>query len=436
VSLWLILIRMPTFRFTSLPGPSGPDAGVIDAPDRAAALRILIQRGQTPSRLEETTTNGTHIPGATGRAPSSAETSVPVSSTPSNLLRALRALRGESRAGIVHLMRELATAVGAGLPLVPALRTIARQSHGERRIMLDRLIDQVEHGRALSEAMESIGRPFNDLIISLVRAGEAGGRLPEVLAQAARLLERDRKVRSAVLGSLLYPAIIFGAVTIAVIVVVTVIVPRVLAAVSGQIRVLPLPTRIVQGLAHAIGEWWWLIILLAFGLLWGGARLYAKSHIHLVVDGWLLRIPVLGMVLRDIAVARFTRTFGTLITAGLPVLNSLRITRDTLGNRALESAMDRVCDAVAAGRTIAEPLERTGLFPPLIVQIVSLGEQTGRLDEVLNQAADAFEERVEQSLKVFTTVLPPILIVLMAGVVAMVVLSILLPLIELQESIG
>jgi type IV pilus assembly protein PilC len=135
-------------------------------------------------------------------------------------------------------------------------------------------------------------------------------------------------------------------------------------------------------------------------------------------------------------VARFTRTFATLINAGLPVLTSLRITRATLGNRVLEAAIDRVCDEVQAGRTIAEPLERTSLFPPLLVQIVGLGEQTGRLGEVLDQAATAFEEQTEQSVKVLTTVLPPILIIVLACLVGFVVLSILLPLIELQESIG
>ncbi len=155
-----------------------------------------------------------------------------------------------------------------------------------------------------------------------------------------------------------------------------------------------------------------------------------------MIDGALLRLPLVGPALRDAAVARFTRTLSALLGAGLPVIMALRVTRGALGNRAMERAIDGVCERVASGRTIAEPMEQCGLFPPLLVQIVSLGEQTGRLDETLAQASTAFEDRTEQSLRVVTTILPPALIVTLAVVVGFVVLAILLPLLELQESIG
>lgn len=414
----LVIPSMPTFRYqTSSHERNG--ALLIDAPDRAAAVRMLVERGETPVRLEELADS------RSGRAATVRERFP------------LARRRTLSRAQLAMFIRELATAVAAGLPLVPALRTIARQARTPaHQAMLAQLIDDVEHGRSLSDAMQRWGRPFNDLLVGLVNAGEVAGRLAEVLTQSARLLERDAKLRSMLLSSMLYPAIIAGAVTIAVIIVVTVIVPRVLAAVAGQLAVLPLPTRIVQGLAHLVGSWWWLILLTLAAAAWALARWYRKPGPRLAVDRALLRLPAVGPALRDVAVARFTRTLGTLVAAGLPVVQSLRITRNVLGNRAMELAVDDVCEQVSHGRTIAEPMERSGLFPPLLVQIIGMGEQTGRLDEMLAQAADAFDDRTEQSIKTLTTILPPMLIVLLACIVGFVVLSILLPLIELQESIG
>ncbi len=395
---------------------------MIEAPDRAAAIRQVLSRGETPLNLEE-------VAGESGGAADSVR--------PTGRAGLGNAPRSVSRESLTALIRDLATAVNAGLPLVQSLRTIARSGRSPaQKAMLDRLIDDVEHGTALSDAMAAVGKPFTELIVSLVRAGESAGRLGEVLTQASRLLERDAKLRKSLLGALLYPAIIAGAVSIAVVIVVTVIVPRVLAAVAGQLAVLPWPTRIVQGVASFVGSYWWLLIIAGGLLAWALIRAYGQPGPRLSIDGALLRIPAVGGALRTVAVARFTRTFATLINAGLPVLTSLRITRATLGNRVLEAAIDRVCDEVQAGRTIAEPLERTSLFPPLLVQIVGLGEQTGRLGEVLDQAATAFEEQTEQSVKVLTTVLPPILIIVLACLVGFVVLSILLPLIELQESIG
>jgi len=414
---------MPIFRYQTVNDAgarNGAAGGLeIEAPDRAGAIRLILQRGHTPVSVEQV---------GDRRANAAAD-----------LVRRLGAPRARrlSRAQTAMFIRELATAVNAGLPLVQALRTIARQGATDaRRAVLDHLIDAVEHGRPLSEAMRSYGPPFTELIVSLVGAGEVAGRLGEVLKQTAYLLDRDVRLRRSLLGALLYPLIVAGAVGVAVVIVVTVIVPRVLGAVAGQIQTLPLPTRIVEGFAAFVGSWWWLLALALVGAVFGWRWARQQRVGRERIDAALLRLPVVGPALRDVAVARFARTLGTLTGAGLPVLSSLRVTKQTLGNRAMETAVERVCEQVASGRTIAEPLERSGWFPPLLVQIVGLGEQTGRLDEMLAQAADAFEEKTEQSIKVLTTVLPPVLIIGLACIVGFVVLSILLPLIELQERIG
>ncbi|MEO1131054.1 MAG: type II secretion system F family protein [Planctomycetota bacterium] len=197
-----------------------------------------------------------------------------------------------------------------------------------------------------------------------------------------------------------------------------------------------MPTQIVKAVADFFGSWWWLVLgAIAVGVF-AWTRLYSQPEFRLKVDRFVLRVPVVGVLVREVAVARFTRTLGTLVGSGLPVLASLKITRATLGNKAMEEAIERVADEVSEGKTIGEPMERSGYFPPLLVQIVGMGERTGKLDTMLLQAADAFEERTEQAIKLFTTVLPPLLICVLAVLVGFVLLAILLPLLELQESIG
>jgi len=403
---------------SAAPGEPGGAGGAmtIDAPDRASALRALSSRGLTPSSIE------------------SVEAVAPSKRAGAQSFTLVRTM---SRAEIASFMRELSIAVSAGLPLIQSLRTIARQGRTDAQTkMLEAIIEDVEHGSSLSEAFRRIGKPFTELIINLVSAGEAAGRLDEILDQTAALLDRDLKLRRSVVSALVYPAIVASLIVIAVIIVVTVIVPRILKSVEGQLVVLPFPTRVVQGVAVFFADYWWLAILALAGSLYAAARLYSTPGPRLSFDRALLGIPVLGKALRDVAVARFTRTFGTLAAAGLPVLTALRLTKGTLGNKSLELSIESIAQDVSEGATIAEPMDASGDFPPLLIQIVSLGERTGKLDEMLLHAADAFDRKVEQSITVVTTVLPPLLIMLLAGVVGFVVLAVMLPLIELQESIG
>jgi len=431
---------MPTFRYTSL--GSGSAGATLDAPDRASAVRVLVSRGVTPTsvvavevaRAPSRRSGGAAV--AAEGAMNAAEmlTGVPVASA----LDAQRAVRSSlSRAESAALIRELATAVLAGLPLVQGLRTLARQGHSPRqREMLERVIDKVEHGQSLADAMHAQGRSFGELTVNMVRAGEASGRLGEVLMQAADLLDKEVKLRRSVLAATLYPMILGVLITIAVIIVVTVIVPKVLKPIANTAIRLPMPTRVVQGVAEVFAGYWWLIVPGVLVGVLGIARLYRQPGPRLWWDRTVLRLPLFGRLLRDVAVGRFTRTLGTLVSSGVPVLQSLRITKGTLGNRAMEQVVDEVVEQVAGGKTIADPMEKSGYFPPMLVQIINIGERSGRLDQMLGQAADAFENKTEMSVKLFTTALPPVLVVGLACVVGFVVLAILLPLLEMQEALG
>ncbi|MCE7973604.1 MAG: type II secretion system F family protein [Leptolyngbya sp. PLA1] len=386
----------------------------IEAPDRAAAVRELVRRGETPLSVDPVTQPGAaEVPGAVSRS------WLPVM----------------SRVEMASMIRELSVALTAGLPLVQALRTIARQgrSAGQKE-MLRSVIEQVEAGKSLADAMAAWGAPFQDLTINLTRAGEASGKLAEVLSHAAELLDKDVKLRRSLLGATLYPMIILALVVIAIIVVVTVIVPGILKQLSGAATTLPWPTQIVKGFSDFFAGYWYVIIPGVLVAVLAAHRYYRTPEGRMAVDEKLLKLPIIGRLLRDVAVARFTRTLGTLTSSGVPIVQALRITRGTLGNVAMERVIDQVVEQVSAGKTIADPMEQSGYFPPMLVQIVNLGERSGRLDEMLMNASRAFEEKTEQSIKLFTTALPPILVVMLACVVGFVVLAILMALLQVQDA--
>jgi type IV pilus assembly protein PilC len=411
---------VPTFVYKTAAMGARAAGARIEAPDRATAVRELVRRGEVPLAVEA---DAGASAGDVLAAPAGA-----------GLLDGLRPVM--SRAEMASMMRELSVALTAGLPLVSALRTIARQGRTQKqREMLRSIIEQVEAGKSLAEAMAAWGRPFQELTINLTRAGEASGKLGEVLTHAAELLDKDLKLRRSILGATLYPLIILGLVVVAVIVVVTVIVPGILKQLSGAAVDLPWPTLVVKAAADFFSGYWYIIIpAVAVGVL-VGHRYYQTPAGRLATDTRLLRLPLVGRLLQDVAVARFTRTLGTLTSSGVGIVQALRITKGTLGNAAMEGVIDEVIEQVSAGKTIAEPMEQSGYFPPMLIQIVNLGERSGRLDEMLGQAARAFEDKTEQSVKVFTTALPPVLVVVLACVVGFIVLAILLALLQMQDAV-
>jgi len=397
-----------TFAYTTGTG----EAATIEAPDRQTALRDLVRRGVSPTDLRE---------------------------SESATLTAGRVHSGVamSRSEIAMFVRELATATMAGLPLTQALRTLGKQGRSPaQREMIDYLVREVEQGKTLSDAMQRWGKPFTELLVNLTRAGEVSGKLDEVLAQAAELLDKDLKLRRSITSAVMYPAILFVLIVGAIIVVVTFIVPALLKPLAGHKFDMPLPTQIVLGVAHVLTDYWFIAIPAMVMAVVGVSMYYKDPAGRMQVDLTLLRLPVVGRLVKDAAVARFTRTLSTLAMAGIPIIQSLKVTKGTLGNRAMEGVIDDVCDQVAAGRTIAEPMEKSGYFPPMLVQIVNIGERSGRLDELLAQAAKAFEERTEMSVKMFNAIFPPLLIVCMAGVVGFIVLAVLLALLEFQNAVA
>lgn len=434
---------MPSFRYQSLSNSGQARSGVIAAADRAAAVRQLLGRGETAVSLELAHGDEKHAAQAAPTAGNGALTvadSVGSDRISDVLMSAMRvgkkARPSLSQADTASLIRELATAIEAGLPLMQSLRTVRRQATSTAMAtILDHLISRIEAGAPLHQAAKEYGSPFDPLIVGMLRAADASGKTAEVMHQLADLLDRAVELRREVIGATVYPMIVFVLVLASCVVLITVLVPMLIEPIAAQGQSMPLPTQILINTAAFLkGYWPWC--LLGIATLLGLWRYWSTRPVNrLRIDRFKLKVPVLGRLLRDVAVARFTRTLGTLASAGIPILDALRITRDTLGNLALMDAIDQVTEKVTGGAALADPLERSGLFPPLLVQIVNLGERSGRLESMLLHAANAFDRQVNTAIKMFTKVLPPVLLIVMAALAGFVLSAILLPLLEMQNMI-
>ena len=430
---------MASWRYDGLDRGGVESSGVVVASDRASALRMVQSRGLTPLKVESD-----EAPNSAARAavkkPAKSQASLTGSTqiTLPNWITLGPRRPTLSRSDMSNLVRELATAIEAGLPLMQALKIVRKQAPGKSQpVILDALIDKVEAGQPLYEAMKAYGAPFDDMIIGMARAADASGRMPEILHQLADLLDRSVELKRELIGATVYPMIVASLILASVTLLVTVILPQLMIPLAGQPgMVLPLPTRILLSFAWFMSNFWWLLVLMTFGAIIAARNWLQDAEHRRMKDYALLKTPLLGKLLRDVAVARFTRTLGTLVSAGLPILQSLRITKDTLGNAVLMKAIEEVEEKVTTGQSLAEPLERCGFFPPLLIQIVNIGEKSGRLESMLLHAATAFDRQVNSSIKIFTKSLPPILLVIMAIIAGFVLAGILMPLLELQSALG
>lgn len=434
---------MPTFSYESLTRQGQTRSGMVTAVDRADAVRQLLGRGETAVRIDlpdSELKSAAGRPTFNGASHAAARVGDDLTASATAALRKLTLRRGRPtlrRPEMANLMRELATAIEAGLPMMQSLRTVRRQAAGRALpVILDHLIQRVEAGDPLHAAARDYGPPFDDMIVGMLRAADASGKMSEILHQLADLLERQVELRREVMGATFYPAIVAALIAGSAVVLVTVLVPRLIGPLLGETGFnLPWPTQVLLSLA-AFLQSYWVLCVLALIALWLGWRVWVSVPANRFrVDRFKLKLPLLGRLLRDVAVARFTRTLGTLIAAGLPILDALRITRNTLANAAMMEAIDQVQEQVTSGKSLADPLERSGLFPPLLVQVVNLGERSGRLETMLIHAATAFDRQVATSVKLFTKALPPMLLIIMASLGGFVLAAILLPLLELQSMV-
>ena len=360
--------------------------------------------------------------------------------TVSGVLDYLRNGRVASR-DVLAMTTQMSTAVRAGLPLLNCLELMRKQQRKPAmKRMFDRLTKDVSGGKSLSEALAEHRGVFNALYLSMIRVGETGGILEQTSTQLAMILTREEKIKSNMKTAAAYPIFLLGLGIASAALVVTVMLPKILGTVDMSVAAMPLPTRVLLAASHSmrslftsIAGW---IVLAALGAGFVAFRKWAKTTGRVQWDAFRLKIPVLGAVLRTIAVGRFARTLGALTQGGVTILEALAVVRDTLGNEVLAREVDEVAEKVKRGESLADPLEQSGYFPPLLVQIVAIGEQTGKLDELLLNAADTFDTDADAAIARFMSVFPAVLILVLAIVIGFVIAAALLPIVMMSLGAG
>jgi type IV pilus assembly protein PilC len=330
--------------------------------------------------------------------------------------------------------RQFATMINAGLPLVQCLDILSKQTENVAfRQIIAGVTREVEAGNTLAESLskKENQRVFDELFINMVEAGEAGGILDDILMRLATFIEKAEALKRKVQGAMVYPGVVMTVAVLATSFMLIFIIPTFARMFSGFGAELPLPTKIVMGLSSFLRSYWWVLILSLIGTAVGLQRYYRTEQGHMNIDRFLLKVPVLGDVLRKGAVARFTRTLGTLISSGVPILTGLEITARTSGNRVIQAAIMAARASIREGETISAPLRESNVFPPMVVQMISVGEETGALDDMLTRIADFYDSEVDTAVDALTSLIEPIMIVFMGGVVGGMVVAMYLPMFKL-----
>src|SRR2546423_236711 len=337
---------------------------------------------------------------------------------------------------IVIFTRQFSTMINAGLPLVQALDILAKQSDNKVLAEVTRaVVFDVESGHTVADALAKHPNAFSELYVNMVAAGEAGGILDTILMRLATFMEKNDALIRKVKGAMIYPGVIMSVAVIAVVVLLVFVIP-VFENMFGSVGLaLPLPTRIVIMMSRGLKSYWWAIGGAMAGSVLMLKRYYATPSGKLRIDRALLRVPVLGDVLRKSAVSRFTRTLGTLISSGVSILEGLEITAKTAGNRVIQDAIMQSRSSIAGGDTIAQPLQKSKVFPPMVISMIAVGEQTGGLDEMLSKIADFYDEEVDAAVSNLLSLLEPIMIVFLGVIVGGMVVAMYLPIFDMINAV-
>ena len=337
---------------------------------------------------------------------------------------------------VVIFTRQFSTMINAGLPLVQALDILAKQT--ENKVLADvtrAVVFDVESGHTVADALSKHPKAFSELYVNMVAAGEAGGILDTILMRLATFMEKNDALVRKVKGAMIYPGVIMSVAFIAISVLLLFVIPVFESMFASVGLALPMPTRVVIGLSKFLKGYWWAVGGGAVGLFYLTRNYYKTSNGKLAIDKALLRFPVLGDVLRKSAVSRFTRTLGTLISSGVSILDGLEITAKTAGNRVIQDAIMASRSSIAGGDTIAAPLQKSAVFPPMVISMIAVGEQTGGLDEMLSKIADFYDEEVDAAVSGLLALLEPVMIVFLGVVVGGMVVAMYLPIFDMINAV-
>ena len=403
---------MPQYRYEVKRGPGDPTTGVLEAESERAALGRLREMGYFPLSLEL-------YDGATA-----SET----------LRRSVERIKLKDRN---IFFRQLANLFESGMTLTRALTTLSAQAENKKlKRVIDAIKDDVQKGSTLAEAFERHHKIFPAMFCSLVRAGEAGGMLDEVLWRIVTFGEQEEELRGKATTAMVYPCFLLVMGTLAVFILVSFVFPKFLVIFDDFDVVLPWPTRVVMGLTDFMSHYWWAVLIAGVVLIAALISYWRTPLGRRQVDASLLRIPLVGTVVQRYEMAKFARTLGTLLDNGVPVLTSMRITTSTLSNRAIAEEVDSIHGRIAEGESISESLSSCRFFPPMVVSMIAVGEESGRLGAVTKRIAEAYDHEVDRAVKAMTSMFEPLMIVVMGVVIGFLVIAMLLPLLTLSANIN
>jgi len=404
---------MARFRYTALDRAGKAVSGEIAAEDADEVTRRLRDLGYFPTDIGEAAQVALARPGR------------------------LRASRGLSTTDIVILTRQLSDMTAASLPMFRSLSVLVEQADKSAlRELVEAIRSDVQEGRPLSEALERHPRYFHDLYVNMVRAGETSGHLDAILLRLADFLEKSQQRRSQVISALMYPAVLITVAISAVSFIIGYLIPKLAALFSELGQTLPLATQALLIIANVVSKTWWILALLIAALV-VAMRWYARTSAGRErLDLLTLRAPLLGPVWHKMAISRLARTLGTMLTGGVPILTALEVSGNAIANRPLVRAADQVREEVRQGARLAGALEHAGVFPPLLIHMVAVGEETGQLPEMMIRVANSLDFEVDSTLGRLTTLLEPFIIIVMGVIVGFIVLAVLLPIFQVNATLG
>jgi len=406
---------MPVYQYKGLTAQGRMTAGVLDAQSAKGARLSLRNQGVFPTEIQEQ-----------------------VSLQPSGLRVkvGLGVGRRISAQELALLTRQLASLLQAGLPLVEALEVLRDEADSKpHTALLTTLVNHIREGQSLGNALESLHPMFPSFYIHMARAGEASGRLEEILFQLADFWERQVRMRHKIGSTLIYPAIMSLVAIGVVFALMTFVVPRISTVFIELNQTLPMPTRIVIGLSTFLEKFWPWLFLGAFGIGWASSQNLATPLGRERADACILRLPLVGHLARLISLARFSSTLSTLLSSGVPMLTALDVAKRVTGNRMIENAVEMARVKVKEGGNLGATLRLSGVVPPLMVHLITVGEKGGTLEGMLDHCATLYEAEVDRSLTRLTSLLEPMMILVMGGFVLFLVLAVLLPLVEMNQMI-
>jgi general secretion pathway protein F len=407
---------MPVYEYTALDGSGKSVNGIIDADSPVAARQRLRGSGIFPIDVKETSSKPRDL------------RSGPVS---------VSALLKRIKPGEVSVAtRQLSVLLGAGVPLVASLEALISQiTNPLLKKIMAQIKESVNEGNSLAYALSSHHRIFSSVYVNMVRAGEASGSLDVVLDRLADLGEHQQALRGRFKAALAYPIFMFFIGSLVLFFLITFIVPNITQIFREMHQTLPIPTVVLINVSNFLKSFWWLILLAAAGCIVILRQLKNTPRGRYVWDEVKLRIPVVGPINNKMAVARFGRTLGSLLKAGVPLISALQIVRNIVNNAIIADVIDNTVDEIQAGKSLARPLAQSGWFPSMVVQMISVGEQSGELETMLSKIADTYDRDVESQIMAMTSMLEPVMILVMGLIVGFIVISILLPIFEMNQMI-